>query len=397
MAQNARELTDAQLRMILAPGIGPATYRKLIDAFGCPDVVMGATVKDLAALDGLGSTVATSLRRAMDSVEPELERDAMAKGGARLIPIDDDDYPPLLAAIDSAPPALWVRGEVSQRDNLSIAIVGSRRCTTYGREQAGRFGALLAQAGLTVISGGAVGIDGEAHRGALRVKGRTIAVLGCGLSHCYPEQHEQLFERIVEHGGAMVSEYPMQTPPRATNFPRRNRIISGLSLGVLVIEAARRSGALITARLAAADHGREVMALPGRVDSPASAGCLAALRDGLAALVCDHTDVLNQLEAARHLLRGAVEARGGDVPAETGPSLFDNTLTEPQQAIMRTLADSGEPMLVDQIAASTQLPMSRLMAELTLLQIRGCVARDHRGVRLGTSHQKQAIPRAEAQ
>jgi DNA processing protein len=173
------------------------------------------------------------------------------------------------------------------------------------------------------------------------------------------------------------------TEPMAELFPRRNRIISGLSLGVLVIEAALRSGALITARQAADEHGREVMALPGRVDSPASAGCNRMLREGWAALVTDHADVLNQLDASGHLVRGALEAAGQD-RATTAATLFDVNLSPAQSAIVDALRAAGEPLLVDQIAARTQLPMSQLMADLTLLQIRGRIARDSAGVRLKT-------------
>ena len=381
MARHVDQISDAELRLILAPGIGPATHRKLLERFETPDRVIGAKVSELAELSGVGRSAAEALRRAMDEADPDGERQAMAAAGAKIVLLSDADYPPLLASIDDAPIALWIRGEFAAADQLSIAIVGSRRCTAYGREQAGRFGSLLAQAGLTVISGGALGIDGEAHRGALRVKGRTIVVLGCGLGRCYPAEHKDLFERVVAEGGAVISEYRMAAEPRHTNFPQRNRIISGMSLGVLVVEAAKRSGALITARLATEEHHREVMALPGRVDSPASAGCLKAIRDGMAAIVCDHVDVLNQLEAARHLVRGAVEARGLEFSESKSPSLFDGTLSDAQRAIIEVLDGDGA-VLVDQIAARTQLPMSRIMSELTLLQIRGRIARDHRGVRL---------------
>lgn len=382
MPRDVAEISDFELRLILAPGIGPATHRKLLQQFETAERAAGATVAEMAQIEGIGRTAAESLRRAIDEADPQAEREAMALAGARLVQLSDADYPPLLAAIDDAPPALWIRGEFTAGDQLSVAIVGSRRCTAYGREQAGRFGSLLAQAGLTIVSGGALGIDGEAHRGALRVKGRTIVVLGCGLSRAYPPQHKELFDRVVDEGGAVVSEYRMAAEPRHKNFPQRNRIISGLSLGVLVIEAAHRSGALITARQASDEHNREVMALPGRVDSPASAGCLKAIRDGMAALVVDHVDVLNQLEAARHLVRGAVEARGRVCEQTEGPSLFDTTLTDAQRAIVDSLDAQGGVTLLDQIAARTQLPMSRIMAELTLLQIRGRIARDHRGVRL---------------
>ncbi len=381
MPREPRDIADATLRVLLARGVGPATLSKLRTRFESDEKIVGAPAARLSDLEGIGPDTAEAIRRAIDQGDPEAERAAMADAGVRMILLGDDDYPALLAAIPRAPAALWVRGRLEPGDRLSIAMVGSRRCTAYGREQAGRFAALLAESGLTIVSGGALGIDGEAHRGALRVGGRTIVVLGCGLGRCYPPQHEELFERVVESGSAIVSPYRMAAEPRAEHFPPRNRIISGLSLGVLVIEAATRSGALITARLAAEEHGREVMAVPGRVDSPASAGCLAALREGWAALVVNHADVLNQLDASSHLVRGALEA-AGHTDAATAATLFDETLTESQRAILETLSDSGRVVLVDQLAARTQFPLSRIMADLTLLQIRGRIERDHHGVQL---------------
>lgn len=381
MPREPRDIADATLRVLLARGVGPATLSKLRTRFESDEKIVGAPAARLSDLEGIGPDTAEAIRRAIDQGDPEAERAAMTDAGVRMILLGDDDYPALLAAIPRAPAALWVRGRLEPGDRLSVAIVGSRRCTAYGREQAGRFAALLAESGLTIVSGGALGIDGEAHRGALRVRGRTIVVLGCGLGRCYPPQHEELFERVVESGSAIVSPYRMAAEPRAEHFPPRNRIISGLSLGVLVIEAATRSGALITARLAAEEHGREVMAVPGRVDSPASAGCLAALREGWAALVVNHADVLNQLDASSHLVRGALEA-AGHTDAATAATLFDETLTESQRAILETLSDSGRVVLVDQLAARTQFPLSRIMADLTLLQIRGRIERDHHGVQL---------------
>ncbi len=197
----------------------------------------------------------------------------------------------------------------------------------------------------------------------------------------YPPQHRELFERLVDAGSALLSEYPMATSPRAAHFPHRNRIISGLSVGVLVIEAARRSGALITARRAVEEHGREAMALPGRVDSPASAGCLAAIREGWAGLVTSHADVLSQLDASSQLVRGALEA-AGHAEATRSPTLFDTNLTGAQQTIVQTLRKADGALVVDQIAARCDLPLSRILADLTLLEIRGRVRNDREGVRL---------------
>jgi DNA processing protein len=381
MASEPRQVSDATLTMLLTPGIGPVTMRRLLERFGSHETIVRASVRELQDIEGIGRETAQSLREAFDEADPQAEREAMQARDVRLILHGDDDYPPLLAAIPSPPLALWVRGDLTRADRLAVAIVGSRRCTAYGREQTGRFASLLAQSGLTIVSGGALGVDGEAHRGALRVGGRTVAVLGCGLANCYPPQHAELFERIVDQGGALLSEYAMNVQPLAQHFPRRNRIISGLSLGVLVIEAPHRSGALITARQAAEEHGREVMALPGRVDSPASAGCLRAIREGWAAMVTDHADVLNQLDASSHLVRGALEA-AGHTDAGSAATLFDANLTDNQQAIIQALHEAGDTLLPDQLAARTQLPISQIMADLTLLQIRGRIHKDASGVRL---------------
>jgi DNA processing protein len=378
MPRQPTDIPDATLRLLLADGIGPATLRKLRQQFGDDAQVVKASTADLDAVEGIGEETARSLRRAMDSVDPEDERRRMRQAGASIIMLGDADYPPLLATIHDPPGALWLRGELRLADRLAVAVVGSRKCTAYGREQASRFAALLAQSGLTIVSGGAAGIDGEAHRGALRVSGRTIVVLGCGLGHCYPPEHESLFEKVVESGGALVSEFPMNAPPVAVNFPRRNRIISGMSLGVLVIEAAVRSGALITARLAAEEHHREVMALPGRIDSPASAGCLRAIQEGWAALTVSHADVLGQLDASGQMMRGALEA-SGHADAGRAATLFDGNLSDGQRMIVETLTDADDGLVVDQIAARTQLPLNQIVADLTLLQIRGRVKKDFNG------------------
>lgn len=381
MAHLPENISDATLRLLLASGIGPVTLRKLRERFGSDELAARATITELADLHGIGRQTATAIRKAIDETQPDQERVAMGQAGTRLILHGDDDYPVLLGAISDPPSALWIRGDMKEEDRLAISIVGSRNCTTYGREQADRFATLLAESGLTIVSGGALGIDGEAHRGALRAGGRTLVVMGCGLAHAYPPEHESLFQKVIDGHGAIVSEYPMLIEPLAQNFPRRNRIISGLSLGVLVVEAARRSGALITARVAADDHGREVMALPGRVDSPASAGCHQLLQDGAAALVVNHADVLRQLDASSHLVRGALEVAGHE-GAKDGATLFDGNLTPGQLAIVEALRDAGRAMLVDQLAARTQAPVNQLLADLTLLEIRGRISKDRSGVSL---------------
>lgn len=384
-------MPDSALRIALARGIGAVTYRRLLERFDDHDHIVSASITTLQDVDGIGRKRAELIHRELADAPVDAERQLMREHGVRLLMIGDDDYPPLLATIPDPPVALWVRGDLrGARDEepLGIAIVGSRRCTAYGREQAARFASLLASCGLVIVSGGARGIDGEAHRGALRAKGRTIAVMGCGLAVTYPPEHGDLFERIASEGGALISEVPMRTEPRRELFPKRNRIISGLSLGVLVVEAGKGSGALITARQATEEHGRDVMCLPGRLDSAVSLGCLEAVRDGWATLVLDHADVLRQLDGARHLVTGAYEAAGRARPnseaSSSDASLFDNHLSEAQRAIVDAVREAGGAGVeVDRIAAETQRPMSELMADLTLLQIRGVLARDARGIKLG--------------
>jgi DNA processing protein len=384
MSQAPDTISESALRVALASGLGPATFGRLLEALGSIEAIAQADLRAMAHIEGIGRLRAEELRREMDEADIEAERRLMAERGARLIMRGDAAYPALLAAISDPPVALWVRGDIVETDNAALAIVGSRRCTAYGREQAARFASLLAQCGLTIVSGGARGIDGEAHRAAVRVAGRTIVVCGCGLATVYPPEHGELFDNIVAGQGAVLSEYPMSVPPRSQHFPRRNRIISGLAVGVLVIEAGKGSGALITAKIAAEEHGREVMALPGRIDSPASAGCLEALRDGWAGMVLDHADVLSQLESSHHLLRGAVERalRLDGAPREAQGTLIEMNLTEAQLAILTALREAGGAVPVDHLPPLTQLPVPTVMAELTVLQIRGAVARGSDGVRL---------------
>ena len=305
------------------------------------------------------------------------ELDACALAGVRLLHLDEAEYPRLLKLIPDPPLLLWVRGEVCGDDALAVGLVGSRRCSGYGREQAERFAARCADAGLCVVSGGAYGVDIAAHRAVLRVKGRTTAVIGSGLNRPYPADHAETFDRIVAEGsGAVVSELPMFVGPRAEHFPRRNRIISGLSLGVLVIEAARRSGALITARVCVDDHGRECMAVPGRIDSPASAGCHDLIRKGAASLVTSVEDVLEQLGEAGELLKVGLDqsdaARANGEAASAPPSLFEANLTDTQRAVVTLLDDARS---LDELVAGSGLAPAQVQADLTVLEIRGTVKR----------------------
>lgn len=332
-------LSDAgrkYLRVHLTPDVGPIRFRNLLDHFGDVDAIFGASMAELERVEGIGPKIARSIFEARTDtlVDEEIQRAAAL--GVRICCWADADYPRPLLNITDPPICLYTRGELLPTDAVAVAVVGTRRCSHYGREQAQRFGRALGGAGFTVVSGLARGVDGHAHQGALEAGGRTIAVLGQGLgSRVYPPEHEELAARIVQHG-AVVSELPVDVIPDSGNFPRRNRIIIGLSLGVVVIEAGARSGALITARLAH-DYNREVFALPGRVDCPdVSAGTNGLIRDGKAKLITCLDDVLDELQDVGRIMREAVAATptsnvgqrglpGGIAPLPQEPTLFSDS------------------------------------------------------------------------
>lgn len=386
------------LQLALTDGIGPILTARLIAAAGSAEAAASADRRLLQSIDGIGPGKATSiydsLRSAAETAPKEIERCAAA--GITLVCPDDPQYPPLLKAIPDPPPVLYVQGTLEPRDLNALAVVGSRACSHYGREQGERFAALLAGAGMTVISGGARGVDSAAHRGALsHPHGRTIAVLGCGVDVVYPPENENLFGQIVERG-AVISEFPMGTPPVRENFPRRNRIVSGMSRGVLVIEADLKSGALITARQACDDHGRPVFAVPGRVDNAMSGGPHALIRDG-AVLTAGLPDILENLGP---LPEGAVtapaEEEGGEAPEEAG-ALFDtkngtgavaataskiSTLSDRQRHVLDGMG--SDPTDVEGIINRTDLAAEVVLGELTLLSLRGLVRRVD-----GTTYQRR--------
>ena len=407
----AHERAQSLLALTLVPGLGPILIARLLATFGTAEGVFGATSERLATVHRVSNRLA---RLILDSAanahaRADSELAAAADLGIRIISRNTPEYPALLSQIPDPPPILYVRGELraDTDDRYPLGIVGSRDCTHYGIEQTERFAGALASAGITIVSGGARGIDTAAHRAALRLNGRTIAVLGCGLKHTYPPDNAPLFEQIAAGRGAVISELPLDTPPSAENFPARNRIISGLSLGVLVLEAGRKSGSLITARLAAEDHGREVFAIPGRIDSPASEGTHDLLRAGGATLVTSPADILETLHTpARHLHLGTHDARytptssGEDAERETstaGGSLFsapvgqqdtneNRRASEPpaSSTLARATLSDAERMLVDQLGAPltledlaqrTSIEVGSLRSQLTMLEIRRVVTR----------------------
>jgi len=357
-----QDLIDS-LRLSLVPDVGPITRRALLERFGTAAAVFAAAPSELREVRGVGPKLMQRIVAAPSEIDPQREIDLCRERGITILTESDPRYPRLLTQINDPPSALFVRGELRPDDALAVAIVGTRHATTYGLQQAERLAASLARAGVTVVSGLARGIDGAAHRGTLSADGRTIAVLGSGLLRLFPPEHDKLADEIAAGHGAVVSELPPEFEPMGGNFPQRNRIISGLSLGTIVIEAPERSGALITARLAY-EHGREVFAVPGRVDSRPSRGCHRLLRDG-ATLVESIDDVLEQLGP---LFEAAPREDGTEIrhPAELN-------LNEIEREVLDAI--DSEATAVDQLITATGLPVNQVLATISVLEMRRLIRR----------------------
>jgi DNA processing protein len=333
--------------------IGPRRLALLLETFGD---LQSAWCADEASLRraGLENQPTMNLLRARDHLDLDAELAKIKRAGARLLTLEDVDYPPLLRTLPDAPMVLYVRGTLTLEDERALSIVGTRKATAYGRDAAYHFAGELAKQGVTVVSGLAHGVDAAAHKGALDAGGRTIAVFGCGIEHIYPREHAEMAAEITRHG-ALISEFPIGTRPEAHNFPRRNRIISRLSLGVLVVEAPEHSGALITT-MAAAEQGREVFAIPGNIFSPASKGTNRLIQDG-AKLVMDVNDILSELNMA-HTNAQTRRAAEQVVP--------ENPL---EAKLLQTL--SPDPMHIDDLARLCDLPVATISSTLTILELKG--------------------------
>ncbi len=359
------------LRLIRAEGVGPTLFKRLLAYFGDIERILAASVEELMKVEGIGARTAERIARTRGDFDTAKELDMAARKGVWLIHLQDERYPAALRAIYDPPPVLYVKGTLTRADNLAMAIVGCRRCSHYGTEQANRFSHLLASAGFTIVSGLARGIDSAAHRGALAAKGRTIAVQGCGLSNIFPPENETLFAQIAENG-AVISELPLTYEPLSENFPARNRIIAGLSMGVLVVEATYRSGALISAQ-AALENDREVLAVPGRVDSPTSAGCHKLLKQG-ARLVENIEDIMDSLGHVGDGLKEYAEDAAGRATQNAQGSLFDLSrlnLTDDEEAVLAIL--DGEPVHLEELIAGTRLPAGKVNATVISLQLKGLI------------------------
>ena len=359
------------LKLIRADNVGSTTFAKLLKHFGSVDRVLGASAGQLTEIEGIGPKSAKRIAKSRDSFDTDTELQLAEKLGVWIINLDDARYPTLLKQIFDPPPVLYVKGTLIRDDNLSIAIVGSRQCSLYGQEQAGRLAHLLSSAGFTICSGMARGIDTTAHQGALTAKGRTIAVTGCGLANVFPPENKKLFSLIAE-SGACISELPLNYEPLAENFPPRNRIIAGLALGTIVVEATKRSGALITARMAM-ENNREVMAVPGKIDSPLSKGTHQLIKQE-AALIENVEDVIETLGHIGRQLGDHVNQTTQQAVEKIETPLFDVGMLKLSDA-EKTIYDciGKEPVHLEQIITEADLAPGSINAALISLSLKGLV------------------------
>lgn len=338
----------------LVKGIGPAKQQALLDAFGSMGAAWQAAPTQLAKL-GLDQRAIKNLVAARGEFDLDSWLRRVRHAGVALLTWDSPGYPSYLREIPNSPPLLYVRGDIVAQDQWAVAVVGTRRITRYGRQLTEDLVAGLVQQGVTIVSGLARGVDAVAHKTAVEMGGRTLAVLGSGVDNLYPAENRKLGEAIINGQGAVISDYPLGTRPDGKNFPPRNRIISGLSLGVLVIEAGERSGALITTRFAL-EQDREVFALPGNVNSPASKGTNGLIQQG-AKLVMDVNDILEELNLQQVVEHTAVQMALPETAEEA--------------AVLAAL--SAQPVHVDDICRETGLPTSLVSSTLTLMELKGMV------------------------
>lgn len=351
----------------MTPGVGPRVAAKLLERFGSAEAVFGALRAELERLRLPPETIESVMMRNLhDEAAKELDR--VRAMGADILILDDGTYPALLREIPDPPITLYVKGHwATALEQPCVAIVGSRRCSTYGQNVATMLARDLAERGVTIISGFARGIDAAAHRGALEAGGRTVAVLGTGLDEDYPRDHKKLGEEILERGGALVTQFPLGTPPLAVNFPYRNRIISGLSLGVLLVEAAENSGSLITARLAM-EQNREVFAVPGNITSRNSFGTNYLIKGAGAKLVQTWQDVVAELPADISARLLPPESKKDKTITLAAPE----NLSESERAIFQLLS-VDEPAHIDALAEVSKLSVPELTSALLGLEMRDLV------------------------
>ena len=347
------------LALSLTPGIGSTLMRRLLDRFNTPEAVFHAPMKELSKIEGLGEKVVQEIRKGPLEKVVERELSLLREVGGRVITLKDEEYPKRLRDIYDPPALLYVRGELKKEDEFAISIVGSRKTTPYGRWFTEKVSQELARHGVTIVSGMARGIDSLAHWGAISGGGRTIAVLGCGVDVIYPSENRNLFAKIIDRG-AILSEFPMGSPPEGGHFPRRNRIISGLSLGVVVVQASEKSGSLITAGYAL-EQGREVFAVPGNVGTESSRGTHRLIKEG-AKLVESSEDILEEI---------LPQWRG---ERETTPKVEipRPDLTEEEKVLYELLGDT--PLHIDVMIRESRLDPGKVSSLLLNLELKGMIS-----------------------
>jgi len=347
--------TGYWLRLAAVPGIGPVRFFTLKEHFGDLEQVFSASEEELSRLHGIDRKLAATIHAQLSYLNLDKELELMEKFGIRVITWEQNEYPAMLREIPYPPPVLYVKGTLPS-DELCISVVGTRTATSYGRRVAEALGEGLAQAGITVVSGLARGIDGIAQSSALEAGGRSIGVLGCGLSRIYPQEHRRLAERVVQNG-AILSEFPMTTPPYAGNFPRRNRIIAGLSRVTVVVEAGEKSGALLTADHAV-NQGKDVYAVPGPVNYPSFRGCHGLIKEG-ASLLEGVEDILEDLG----MKAGTVSTKENWIPKDLSPE---------QESIFAMLS-ADKPTQLDDIIRELGIPAATVNSALIDLELSGYI------------------------
>ena len=352
-------------------GVGNVGFKALLEAFGTPQKVFEAPLSMIKAVPGIGDKTARQIKAFKDWKKVEKELECADRTGVSIVTSQDPLYPSQLLNTYDYPAFLYVKGHLKE-DDVNVAVVGSRTASTYGKFTTERLCRELVLRGITVISGLARGIDSAAHRGALSGKGRTIAVLGCGLDIVYPPENEKLFDEISLQG-ALISEFPFGTPPNAPNFPARNRIISGISLGVVVVEASEKSGSLITARIAL-EQGREVFAVPGSIDSSGSRGTNKLIKQG-AKLIENVEDILEEILPQVTIAPKLVKPDQRQKQPEDHQKILnlssDLVLKETEKTVWQVL--SQKPVHIDQIITSTGLTAHEVLGILLNLELQGLI------------------------
>lgn len=396
-----KESVESYIKLGMLPEVGAVSALRLLKKFGSCEAIFKANARELSEVEKIGEKIARKIVEARASIDAKPAMSRLERLGGQYIPFSYPNYPKALLQIPDFPLGLYVLGN-ADFNTPCISIVGSRNCTRYGIDVAKKFAAVFSRAGITVVSGMARGIDSAAHLGALDEGGKTIAVLGCGVDHIYPPENSDLYNRIINSDGAVISEFPMGMRADKQCFPIRNRIVSGLSLATIIIESDERGGSMITARLAA-EQGRDVFAVPGRIDSRESRGCHALIRDGVT-LVRSAEDVIDELKFSNKLgvktaqIEFVLETQNPKMrktetsiekilenkktpPSKTREKTFgaDVNLSEDESKIYAVLKD-GESLHADDIARASGLPISKCLSLLLMLELKRILVKSAGGI-----------------